>query len=106
MIELGSGLTNPSRTTTKVARLPESLSAFDGPKLTDEDIALIDEAGAKEYHRQFVRWFTSHPELSHDIHFGISSRRASIHRKDECRLFAITVLVQATVVVASRRGVE
>ena len=103
MIALGSELTNPPRTTTKVARLPESLSAFDGPKLTDEDIALIDEAGAKEYHRQFVRWFTSHPELSHDIHFGISSRRASILRKDEC---AVTVLVQATVAVAIRRGVE
>ena len=48
-------LTNPSRTTTKVSRLPECLNTFDAPKLTDEDVALIDEAGAKEYHRQFVR---------------------------------------------------
>ena len=49
------GLTNLSRTTTKESRLPEYLSTFDAPRLTDEDIALIDEAGAKEHRRQFVR---------------------------------------------------
>ena len=49
------GLTNPSRTTSKESRLPEYLSTFDAPKLTDEDVASIDEAGAKEHHRQFVR---------------------------------------------------
>jgi len=41
-------------TTTKESRLPECLSTFDAPKLTDEDIALIDEAGAKEHHRHFT----------------------------------------------------
>jgi hypothetical protein len=33
----------------------EYLNTFDAPKLTDAEIAAIDEAGAKEYHRQFVR---------------------------------------------------
>lgn len=94
-------LTNPSRTTSKVERLPEYLSTFDAPRLTDEDIALIDEAGAKEYHRQFVRWITSHPRLRHSHD---PSRRASILRKDEDRLFAVTVQVQLTIVV-NRSGV-
>jgi hypothetical protein len=48
-------LTNASRTTTKVARLAEYLDTLDAPELTDEEIALIEEAGAKEYHRHFVR---------------------------------------------------
>jgi diketogulonate reductase-like aldo/keto reductase len=41
-------------TTTKESRLPEYLNTFDAPKLTDEDIVLIDEAGAKEHHRNFT----------------------------------------------------
>jgi hypothetical protein len=87
-----------------VARLPEYLSTFDAaPKLTDEDIALIDEAGAKEYHRQFVRCVTSPPRL-HVIHSYDPSRRAFILRKDEDRLSAVTVQVQLTIVV-NRRGV-
>lgn len=45
----------PFRTTSKESRLSEYLSTFNAPKLTNEDIALIDEAGAKEHHRQFVR---------------------------------------------------
>jgi hypothetical protein len=48
-------LTNRSRTSTKESRLVEYLNAFDAPGLTDAEIALIDEAGAKEYHRQYVR---------------------------------------------------
>ncbi len=47
-------LTNHSRTTTKESRLVEYLNTFDAPRLTDAEIAAIDEAGAKEYHRQFV----------------------------------------------------
>jgi len=46
-------------TTTKESRLSEYLSTFNAPKLTDEDIALIDEAGAKEYHRQFTPMYPS-----------------------------------------------
>lgn len=41
-------------TTSKESRLPEYLGTLDAPKLTDKDIALIDEAGAKEHHRQFT----------------------------------------------------
>jgi hypothetical protein len=44
-----------SRTTSKESRLPETLSTFDAPELTDAEIASIDEAGAKEHHRLFVR---------------------------------------------------
>ncbi|KAI9446139.1 Aldo/keto reductase [Lactarius indigo] len=42
-------------TTSNESRMPEYLGTFDAPKLTDEDIASIDEAGAKEHHRHFVR---------------------------------------------------
>ena len=48
-------LTNRSRTSTKESRLVEYINTFDAPELTDAEIALIDEAGAKEHHRQFVR---------------------------------------------------
>jgi hypothetical protein len=48
-------LINASRTTTKVSRLAEYLETLDAPRLTDDEIALIDEAGAKEHHRWFVR---------------------------------------------------
>ncbi|KAI0263346.1 Aldo/keto reductase [Gloeopeniophorella convolvens] len=41
-------------TTTKESRLAGLLGTLDAPKLTEEEIAAIDEAGAKEYHRQFV----------------------------------------------------
>lgn len=44
-----------TRTSTKESRLVEYLNTFDAPELTDAEIALIDEAGAKEHHRQFVR---------------------------------------------------
>lgn len=54
-VDLSLRLTNCPRTTTKESRLVEYLNTFDAPRLTDEDIAAIDEAGAKEYHRQFVR---------------------------------------------------
>jgi len=40
-------------TTGKESRLPETLNTFDSPRLTDEEVALIDEAGAKEHHRYF-----------------------------------------------------
>ncbi|KAI0293048.1 NADP-dependent oxidoreductase domain-containing protein [Russula brevipes] len=40
-------------TTTNPSRLPEYLNTLDAPRLTDSDIALIDEAGAKEHHRLF-----------------------------------------------------
>ncbi|KAH9035478.1 Aldo/keto reductase [Lactarius pseudohatsudake] len=46
-------------TTSKESRLPEYLGTFDAPKLTDGDIASIDEAGAKEHHRQFPTVFPS-----------------------------------------------
>jgi len=42
-------------TTSKESRLPEYLSTFDAPDITDAEIALIDEAGAKEHHRYFTR---------------------------------------------------
>ncbi|KAI0306312.1 Aldo/keto reductase [Multifurca ochricompacta] len=42
-------------TTTKESRLAGYLSILDAPKLTDDEINLIDEAGAKEHHRHFVR---------------------------------------------------
>ena len=48
-------LTHSSRTTSKESRLPEYLSTFDEPDITGAEIALIDEAGAKEHHRYFVR---------------------------------------------------
>ena len=48
-------MTNRSRTTTKESRLVEYLNTFDAPSLTDAEITAIDETGAKEYHRQFVR---------------------------------------------------
>lgn len=48
-------MTNHSRTTSKESRLTEYINTFDVLRLTDAEIALIDEAGAKEYHRQFVR---------------------------------------------------
>jgi hypothetical protein len=48
-------LTDRCRTSTKESRLVEYLSTFDAPVLTDAEIASIDEAGGKEYHRQFVR---------------------------------------------------
>jgi hypothetical protein len=36
--------------------MAEYLNTFvDAPRLTEEEITAIDEAGAKEYHRQFVR---------------------------------------------------
>jgi len=41
-------------TSTKESRLVEYLNTFDAPELTDAEIALIDEAGAKEHHRQFT----------------------------------------------------
>lgn len=41
-------------TTTKESRLVEYLNTFDAQRLTDAEIAAIDEAGAKEYHRQFT----------------------------------------------------
>jgi hypothetical protein len=43
------------RTTTNPSRLPEYLNTLDAPRLTDSEVALIDEAGAKEHHRLFVR---------------------------------------------------
>jgi len=46
-------------TSRNESRLLEYLGAFDAPRLTDEDIALIDEAGAKEYHRQFTSVYPS-----------------------------------------------
>jgi len=47
---------NRSRTTARESRLPETLNTFDSPpRLSDEEIALIDETGAKEHHRFFVR---------------------------------------------------
>ncbi|KAH9035481.1 Aldo/keto reductase [Lactarius pseudohatsudake] len=46
-------------TTSKESRLPEYLGTFDAPKLTDGDIASIDEAGAKEHHRHFTTVFPS-----------------------------------------------
>jgi hypothetical protein len=68
-------LTNRSRTTTKESRLVEYLNTFDAPKLTDAEIAAIDEAGAKEYHRQFVRSFLGTVALlSADISFPNSRR--------------------------------
>ena len=48
-------MTNRSRTSSKESRLVEYLNTFDAPGLTEAEIALIDEAGAKEHHRQFVR---------------------------------------------------
>ncbi|KAH8989171.1 Aldo/keto reductase [Lactarius hatsudake] len=49
------GAFSVAATTSKESRLPEYLGTFDAPKLTDDDIASIDEAGAKEHHRYFVR---------------------------------------------------
>jgi len=47
-------------TTSKESRLPETLNTFDDPpRLTDEEIGLIDEAGAKEYHRFFTSVYPS-----------------------------------------------
>ncbi|KAI0275895.1 Aldo/keto reductase [Russula aff. rugulosa BPL654] len=46
-------------TTTKESRMAEYLNTFDAPRLTDAEIAAIDEAGAKEYHRQFPSVFPS-----------------------------------------------
>ncbi|KAH9980018.1 histone acetylation protein-domain-containing protein [Lactifluus volemus] len=45
-------------TTTKVSRLAEYLDTLDAPRLMDDEIALIDEAGAKEHHRRYVRRIT------------------------------------------------
>jgi hypothetical protein len=54
-----------SRTTSKESRLPETLGTFDAPGLTDAEIASIDEAGAKEHHRLFVRrTFVRDPDLA------------------------------------------
>ncbi|KAI0247962.1 NADP-dependent oxidoreductase domain-containing protein [Lactifluus subvellereus] len=46
-------------TTAKESRLAEYLETLDAPRLTDEEIALIDEAGAKEHHRQFTPVYPS-----------------------------------------------
>ena len=35
--------------------MAEYLDTLEAPKLTDDEIVLIEEAGAKEHHRQFVR---------------------------------------------------
>jgi hypothetical protein len=72
-----------SRTTTKESRLVEYLNTFDAPRLTDAEIAAIDEAGAKEYHRQFVRSssFGTVALLSADISFPNS--HLSFPRKSE-----------------------
>jgi len=46
-------------TTSKESRLAEYLETLDAPRLTDEEIALIEEAGAKEHHRQFTSVYPS-----------------------------------------------
>jgi hypothetical protein len=48
-------LTLGSRTTANGSRLPEYLGTLEAPGLTDTEIASIDEAGAKQHHRHFVR---------------------------------------------------
>ncbi|KAI9511126.1 Aldo/keto reductase [Russula earlei] len=45
-------------TTGNKSRLTEYLNTFDAPRLTDLEIASIDEAGSKEHHRFFVRVIT------------------------------------------------
>jgi len=46
-------------TSSKESRMVEYLNTFDAPKLTDAEIALIDEAGAKEHHRNFLSVYPS-----------------------------------------------
>jgi hypothetical protein len=59
--------------------MAEYLNTFDAPRLTDAEIAAIDEAGAKEYHRQFVRSsFMTVPLLSADI-----SKQPSVFPSEE-----------------------
>jgi hypothetical protein len=41
-----------------VSRLAEYLDTLDAPRLMDDEIALIDEAVAKEHHRRYVRRIT------------------------------------------------
>jgi len=45
--------------TEKESRLPETLNIFDSPRLTDEEVAWIDEAGAKEHHRYYAAVYRS-----------------------------------------------
>lgn len=84
-------MTNASRTTSKESRLAEYLETLDAPRLTDEEIALIDEAGAKEHHRQFVRRITL-LELKH-LTLIFYHRRRYTPRKGEDKEVVIGMIL-------------